>query len=152
MTNNYLKVKFVSFDNNENVPANADTIEVIVKKEQLSAFVFQNSITESIEKAFAKNESKVVLTHGEKRNFFVITPKIELETLRLAGALVFASLKKEEVLNSVLNGLATLSEKERYAFLEGLYLSSYDFNKYKIKFNEKNDFLQLKKGQPLVLL
>ncbi len=136
MVNNYLKVNFVSFENKEKVPANADILELIVKKEQLSGFGFQKSTAESIEKAFAKNETKVVLTHGEQRNFFISTPKIELETLRLAGASLFASLKKEEVFNSVINGLAALSEKERYAFLEGLYLSSYDFNKYKKDKNE----------------
>ena len=123
MVNNYLKVNFVSFENKEKVPANADILELIVKKEQLSGFGFQKSTAESIEKAFAKNETKVVLTHGEQRNFFISTPKIELETLRLAGASLFASLKKEEVFNSVINGLAALSEKERYAFLEGLYFS-----------------------------
>ncbi|MFD2909694.1 leucyl aminopeptidase family protein [Flavobacterium ardleyense] len=137
MVNNYLKVKFVSFENKEDIPANAANIEIIVKKEQFSNFDFPSSVADSIEKSFAKKENKVVLAHGEERNFLVTTPKMELEALRLVGASVFASLKKEEVSNAAINGLAGLSDKERYAFLEGLFLSSYDFNKYKKKKNEE---------------
>ncbi len=74
---------------------------------------------------------KLILTHGEQRSFLVITPKLVSETLRLAGASLFLALQKEGTTAGIINGLAELSDKERYAFLEGLYLSSYDFNKYK---------------------
>ncbi len=40
MVNNYLKVKFVSFDAIEEVPANVDVIELIVKKDKLNVFKF----------------------------------------------------------------------------------------------------------------
>ena len=131
MVNNYLKVKFVSFDAIGEVPANVDVIELIVKKDKLNVFNSQKSIDDSIDKAFVKNETKVILTHGEQRSFLVITPKLASETLRLAGASLFLALQKEGTTAGIINGLAELSDKERYAFLEGLYLSSYDFNKYK---------------------
>ena len=131
MVNNYLKVKFVSFDAIGEVPTNVDVVELIIKKDKVNAFGSQKSIDDGIDKAFAKNETKLILTHGEQRSFLVITPKLALETLRLAGASLFLALQKEGTTAGIINGLAELSDKERYAFLEGLYLSSYDFNKYK---------------------
>ena len=131
MVNNYLKVKFVSFDAIGEVPTNVDVVELIIKKDKVNAFGSQKSIDDGIDKAFAKNETKLILTHGEQRSFLVITPKLASETLRLAGASLFSALQKEGTTAGIINGLAELSDKERYAFLEGLYLSSYDFNKYK---------------------
>ena len=131
MVNNYLKVKFVSFDAIGEVPTNVDVVELIIKKDKVNAFGSQKSIDDGIDKAFAKNETKLILTHGEQRSFLVITPKLASETLRLAGASLFLALQKEGTTAGIINGLAELSDKERYAFLEGLYLSSYDFNKYK---------------------
>ena len=131
MVNNYLKVKFVSFDAIGEVPTNVDVVELIIKKDKVNVFNSQKSIDDSIDKAFVKNETKLILTHGEQRSFLVITPKLASETLRLAGASLFSALQKEGTTAGIINGLAELSDKERYAFLEGLYLSSYDFNKYK---------------------
>lgn len=135
MIDNYLNLKLEAYQNKEEIPTAADTIELIATREQAGLFDFQNSIATAVEKAFAKTETKIILTHHDNRNFTVIIPKTELETLRLAGASLYNTLKTEQSSASILGGLNALSVEERYAFLEGLYLSSYDFNKYKKKIN-----------------
>lgn len=137
MLNNYLNVKFASFANQNEISQHIDTVELITKREQVSAFSLQNSIRESVENAFEKKETKIILTHTEKREFIVSITNAELENLRIAGASLYASLKKEQVVAVVIYGLKTLETKERYAFLEGLFLSSYNFNKYKKETNQE---------------
>lgn len=133
MLDNYLNLKLATYQHKEEVPTTADTIELIATREQAGLFDFQNSIAASVEKAFVKSETKIILIHQDNRNFTVILPKTELETLRLAGASLYNALKAEQSSTSILGGLNGLSVEERYAFLEGLYLSSYDFNKHKKK-------------------
>ena len=55
MVNNYLKVKFVSFDVIGEVPTNVDVVELIIKKDKVNEFGSQKSIDDGIDKAFAKN-------------------------------------------------------------------------------------------------
>ncbi len=133
MLDNYLNLKLVTYQNKEEIPTTADTIELVTTRKQAELFDFQNSIAVSVEKAFAKSETKIILTHHDNCNFTVIAPTTELETLRLTGASLYQALKKEQSSISILGGLNGLSAEERHAFLEGLYLSSYDFNKYKKK-------------------
>ena len=42
MVNNYLKVKFVSFDAIGKVPTNVDVVELIIKKDKVNAFGQRN--------------------------------------------------------------------------------------------------------------
>ena len=131
MVDDYLKVKFVSVESGDKVPSTADVIELLVENKDFSDFQLNSSIVSSIEQSFNKKETKVILSYTTKRNFLVSIPNRDNESIRLAGASLYNALKKEQSDVTTINGLASFSSIERYAFLEGLILSSYDFNKYK---------------------
>ena len=133
MVDDYLKVKFVSVESGDKVPSTADVIELLVENKDFSDFQLNSSIVSSIEQSFTKKETKVILSYTTKRNFLVSIPDRDKESIRLAGASLYNALKKEQSDVATINGLASLSSIERYAFLEGLILSSYDFNKYRRK-------------------
>ena len=130
---NYQFMKLVSYLENEEVPANSNNIFLIAKREPANLDSFQKSVISKIDKAFLDNEAAVIASHGDTLNVVVIAPNREIEFLRLAGALLSAALKKQQLKSVILNGLEELTEEEGYAFLEGMLLSSYQFNKYKTK-------------------
>ena len=137
MVHDYLKLKFVSVESGDKVPSTADVIELLVENKDFSDFQLNSSIVSSIEQSFNKKETKVILSYTTKRNFLISIPNRDNESIRLAGASLYNALKKEQSDVATINGLASFSSIERYAFLEGLILSSYDFNKYK---KEKSDY------------
>lgn len=131
MIDNYLNLKLVPYTEKEGIPKDSDSIELIVKPEQAKDSNFHKSLTHKVEKAFTKKETDIIINHGDSRNFIVLLPKLELESVRLAGSSLYAILNKEQVTSISICGLNELSEKEIYAFLEGILLSSYNFKKYK---------------------
>ena len=133
MPDNYLYINLIPYAKKEDVPDEADNIVLIVTKEQADRFEFQSSLAQNIDKAFSENKTTVITTLGEQRNFIAVAPDREKEALRLAGASVYASLNKQQSQTARLRGLDELTEDQRYAFLEGMLLSSYDFDKYKAK-------------------
>ncbi|QGN24266.1 M17 family metallopeptidase [Elizabethkingia anophelis] len=141
MQDNYLNINFIPYAKKEDVPNGADNILLIVTKEQADRFEFQKSLAQRIDKTFSENKTAVITTLGERQNFIAVAPDREKEALRLAGASVYASLHKQQIQTVRLRGLDELIEDERYAFLEGMLLSSYDFDKYKAK----------KKAQPIAV-
>ncbi|CAI9685648.1 leucyl aminopeptidase [Elizabethkingia anophelis] len=133
MQDNYLNLNFIPYTKKEDVADSAANIILIATKEQAERYAFQKSLVQNIDKAFSENQTEVITTLGDKQNFIVITPNTETEALRLAGASLYAALQKQQTQTARLRGLDELTEAERYAFLEGMLLSSYDFNKYKAK-------------------
>lgn len=133
MQDSYLNVNLLSYVKKEDVSEDAANIILIATKEQSERYAFQKSLAQNIDKAFAENRTEVIITLGDKQNFITITPNKETEPLRLAGASLYTALQKQQTQTAKLRGLEELTEVERYAFLEGMLLSSYDFNKYKTK-------------------
>lgn len=133
MRDNYLNINFIPYAKKEDVPSGADNIVLIVTREQADRFEFQSSLAQNIDKAFSENKMIVITALGEQRNFITITPDRQKEALRLVGASVYVSVKSQQMKIARLRGLDELTEDERYAFLEGMLLSSYDFDKYKAK-------------------
>lgn len=141
MQDNYLNINFITYSKKEDIPNGAENIVLIVTKEQAERFEFQKSLAQCIDKAFSENKTDVITTLEEQQNFITVAPDREKEALRLAGASVYTSLNKQQVQAARLRGLDELTETERYAFLEGMLLSSYDFDRYKAK----------KKSQPIAV-
>lgn len=135
MQDNYLNLNFIPYIKKEDVADSAANIILIATKEQAERYAFQKSLVQNIDKAFSENQTDVITTLGDKQNFIVITPNTETEPLRLAGASLYAALQKQQTQIARMRGLEELTETERYAFLEGMLLSSYDFDKYKAKRN-----------------
>lgn len=130
MIENYLKVKLVLSSQSEKGSA-GNTITIVTNQNQSGSLTLQNSVIASINKVFLKKESKIIVANGEVQNFIAVIPEKTSENLRLAGASIFASIKKDQVEEIQLADIGNLSMDERFAFLEGLLLSSYDFTKYK---------------------
>ena len=133
MQDNYLNLNFIPYTKKEDVADSAANIILIATKEHAERYAFQRSLVQNIDTAFSENQTEVITTLGDKQNFIVITPNTETESLRLAGALLYNALQKQQTKIARMRGLEELTEAERYAFLEGMLLSSYDFNKYKAK-------------------
>ncbi|ADX66910.1 leucyl aminopeptidase family protein [Weeksella virosa] len=141
MQNNYLNINFITYSKKEDIHEEADNIILIVTKEQTDRFEFQKSLAQRIDRAFSQNNTEIITALGDKQNFIAVAPDREKEALRLAGASVNASLSNQQAQTARLRGLDELTKDERYAFLEGMLLSSYDFDKYKTK----------KKSQPITV-
>lgn len=141
MQDNYLNINFITYSKKEDIPDGSDNFALIVTKEQADRFEFQKSLAQRIDRAFSENNTEIITALGDKQNFIAVAPDREKEALRLAGASVYASLNKQQAQTARLRGLDELTEDERYAFLEGMLLSSYDFDKYKTK----------KKSQPITV-
>lgn len=137
MLTDYLNINFKSYTKNEETPRNADTILLITAKEKASQFDFQNALVRRIDNAFSKEEAIVISTIDDKQNLIAVIPNKAAEPLRLAGASVFNDLQKQGIETAMLQGLDDLTDNERYYFLEGMILSSYDFDKYKAKNTNK---------------
>ena len=136
MEGKYLNVKLVSSLQDEKLAESGAHLNLIVAQDHLGEMNNSDSVRKSIEAAFEKKESKVITTNGDQLKLTVVIPVTELEDLRLAGALAYKALKNEQTREVKVDDLQELTAPEKYAFLEGLILSSYHFDKYKTKKNE----------------
>ncbi|MCY4781227.1 leucyl aminopeptidase [Sphingobacterium sp. UT-1RO-CII-1] len=130
MQNNYLNIHFTSYAKKSDIPTVTDNILIITATDQTKQYALKKALTETIHESFLKSKTEVINFLGDHKNFLVITPNRDLEALRSAGASLYYSIQRLNIHAAKLRGLHQLTETERYAFLEGLLLSSYDFDKY----------------------
>lgn len=131
MQNTYLNLKFTSYKKREDITDNAIKITIITSKEQSEEHAFHTSLKEQIERVFAQNQAEVITMLGDEQSLIIVIPNQESESLRLAGASLYTALQKGKFQKAIIRELGRLAGEERYAFLEGMLLSSYDFDKYK---------------------
>jgi len=93
---------------------------------------FPSAVLTRIKNSFFEKETDFISIFGEEQTIVVVIPNKELENFRLAGANLYSKLTKLKIKNISIIDNST-GQNERYAFLEGLILSSYDFDKYKTK-------------------
>lgn len=131
MIANYLQAQIFSANNNETVAKNASKVHLIVNAADIKNIAGQTSLQKSLTKAFESKTSSVVVLHENQPSFFAAITKTDLESYRNAGAELFKTLAKEGIETASILNLTILSKAESYAYLEGFYLSSYKFTKYK---------------------
>ena len=129
MIDNYLNAELILNSQNDN--KNGNELELLINSADEVSNQYPKSVVESIKEAFEKKKNKVIITNGDIQKFLIALPKTDLESLRLAGASVFQALKNENCKEVNINGVQDLDENQRIAFIEGLFLSSYSFSKYK---------------------
>lgn len=139
MNENYLNLNFVGYSNIEDVGGNPVNIKLITATEHTNQFKSQVVLKQTVEKAFSENRTEVIVTLNDHLSIFVILPSKDTEKTREAGAMLYSALQKQQTQQVTLQGLDHLIDENRYALLEGMFLSSYDFDKYKT----------LKKASPL---
>ncbi len=133
MIENYLNINFKIYTEQEDAFEGADELVLIGSTEQAARYNFKKALISSIDKAFTENKSVVLNAVGDQHQFLMVLPNCEHEALRLAGASALAALNEHQLQVVTIEGLDEFSENERYSFLEGMLLSSYNFDKYKGK-------------------
>ncbi|MDQ0477083.1 M17 family metallopeptidase [Chryseobacterium sp. MDT2-18] len=131
MTEHYLNATLVSYAKKDHLAAESSPVHLIVSQTDEVSNQYPKSVAESVKDAFEKKKNKVIITNGEVQQFLITLPKTDLESLRLAGASVFQALKEVNSKEVNIDEVSGLTELQRFAFLEGLLLSSYSFSKYK---------------------
>ena len=105
----------------------------------------QENLKEEIHQSFEDKENKHWHLWQEEKSLLVAVSKYELEDLRQVGATIVQQLQPSSVSSSVeavLENLELFSEKEKYALLEGVLLSSYHLiNIYPKKRRVKSRYL-----------
>lgn len=131
MTEHYLNATLVSYAKNDHLAAESSPVHLMVNQTDEVSNQYPKSVAASVKDAFEKKKNKVIITNGEVQQFLITLPKTDLESLRLAGASVFQALKEVNSKEVNIDEVSGLTELQRFAFLEGLLLSSYSFSKYK---------------------
>ena len=131
MTDNYLNVTLVSSTQNDSNTSKSSQLHFLINATDEVLNQYPKSVAESMKEAFEKKKNKVTVLNGEEQQFLIALPKTDPESLRLAGASVFQTLKNENCKEVTIDEVKDLTELQRFAFLEGLLLSSYSFTRYK---------------------
>ncbi len=126
---NYLNIALIS--SADAVSDQGASLFVCATEESLHHFATQKLLTEKAKATLESKKSTVMAFLTEIQNFVVVNASTELEDWRMAGATLYKKLKEEKVEKAHLIGLDTIDSKLKNAFLEGLVLTSYNFNKYK---------------------
>lgn len=130
MQNHYLNVQLKVYDKKDKIPNDAVEVSLINNASTKIDSVWPNSLSASIEKAFTDKETQLWSSWTDKKEIILALSNQDLEEIRLAGAMVYKALKKENEKSAHLKDLANLPKERQFAFLEGLLLSSYNFDKY----------------------
>lgn len=111
--------------------AKTKTSEIIVlhTSEGISKRELPNPIQNQITTAFEKKKDQVLTHYTDTSLLIGVATNSDLEDWRTLGGTVFSSLKTQNISSANLTSLSGTPE-QNYAFLEGLVLSSYQFDKY----------------------
>ena len=131
-------------------PEKGDVVIVLTNKTNPEENDFTGGAVKKIKSLLTKKENGIfVLYQAEKRTVVAVQAKEEtdpfdqLEALRLLGADLLKAVEKEGFEKVTIPGLKeNFSEEEIIAFLEGMGLSQYRFEKYK-KTPSKNSLKQI---------
>ncbi len=130
MKYNYQNVTIKSFLETSEVPKNKSCIFLIRNEKDCKKHDFSKSLEESIYKAFSDKKNKIFVELSDCKNFVLAVPCDDDEKLRKLGAELYKNIQNEQVECLDIKG-NKISEQNYFSLLEGLLLSSYNFDKYK---------------------
>ncbi len=128
---NYLNITLISVSDAASASDKNASVFVCATAESLHHFGTQKLLTEKAKTALESKKATVISFLTETQNFVVVNASTDLEDWRIAGANLYKKLKEDKVEIAHLIGLEAIDSKLKHAFLEGLVLTSYNFNKYK---------------------
>ena len=128
---NYLNIALISSSDSASTSDKSASLFVCSTAESLNHFGTQKLLTEKAKAALESKKAAVFSFLTETQNFAVVNAATDLEDFRIAGANLYKKLKEDKVESAHLIGLQGIDSKLKHAFLEGLVLTSYNFNKYK---------------------
>lgn len=129
MIQNYLNLEVQIATIEQTSANNLATIKVLNKQEDLNNLGLSDSLKMQIQNSFEKKNDQVFINYASQTEILVVTTQEELEDWRCLGGNV-ASLLQSSKIEAASISTCEGSEEQRNAFLEGLILSSYNFDKY----------------------
>ncbi len=146
MKYNYQNSTIKSVSKTGEIPTNVDFITLITSESDCKKQNFPKSLKESICKTLSEKKNKVFVKLSENKNFVIAIACDEDEKLRKLGAELYKNIKNERVEKLSVKG-STVSEHQYFSLLEGLLLSSYDFDKYKKSKSQSNVTIFIEENQ-----
>ena len=128
---NYLNIALISISDAASISEKNASVFVCATAESLHHFGTQKLLSEKAKTALEIKKATVLNFLTETQNFVVVNASTDLEDWRILGATLYKKLKEDKVESANLVGLEEIDSKLKHAFLEGLALTSYNFNKYK---------------------
>jgi len=144
MQETFLNANILTFEQKETITKEAISVQLLcdIDNNDFNQLAFSSATLTRVKKAFSDKKPELISVLNEEQTFILAVPNRDLETFRLAGALLYSELKQLQVKNVIVSEIGDLTnQKERYAFLEGTILGSYDFDKYKTK--KKNNTISV---------
>jgi len=132
----YLQAELISYTSDQELPENLIKLHFLTSSGKLNSLDSFKNLSSSIEEILKEDSPQLWIHQGAQPEALLTIPNREFENLRQAGALVFNEFKKNRINKVQIEDFDALTDKERYAFLEGFLLSSYDFSKYKKQASE----------------
>ncbi|MCG8882634.1 leucyl aminopeptidase [Tenacibaculum finnmarkense] len=130
MNYKYQKTTINSFVNKVDIPKEISAILIINNKKECEDYHFSKSLKENILDAFLEKRNDVFIELTNQKNFILCISNNTKENLRKLGAILYQKIQQEKT-KTVFIKDTTISEKSYFSILEGLLLSSYNFDKYK---------------------
>jgi leucyl aminopeptidase len=128
---NYLNLSLTSHSHSSTISDKSASILVCSTEQDLKHFEAQPLMAEKVKTALESKKTTLFSSFTEKQNIIVVNASTDHEDWRVAGANLYKKLKEEKVETAHLSGLDQMNQESKQFFLEGLLLSSYNFNKYK---------------------
>ena len=129
MIQNYLNLE-VQIGTTEQVNGkNSTQIKVINKQENLNSLGLSDSLKSQVFTAFEKETDQVFLNYGQQTEIFAISTQQNLEDWRCLGGNITNLLQTNNIQTASISEFEGTIEQKN-AFLEGMILSSYIFEKY----------------------
>lgn len=130
-TKNYHNISISLQDNTAANTNESVAISLIKTEESAKPFDSQPHFAKKIKVAIESKKTEIFSFFIEKQHIVIANTSDETEKWRIAGANLYKKLKTEKVETAHFLGLNDLNSTLKNAFLEGLILSSYHFDKYK---------------------
>ncbi|WP_318640009.1 leucyl aminopeptidase family protein [Flavobacterium ardleyense] len=129
MIQNYLNLE-VQIGTADQISEKRSTlIKIINKQENLNALGLSDSLKSQVFSAFEKETDQVFLNYAQQTEIIVISTQNGLEDWRCLGGNVTNLLQTNKIETAIIVEFDG-SEEQKNAFLEGMILSSYIFEKY----------------------
>lgn len=135
--NNYQNLKIQRKTKQSESNKSVAKVYLITTEKQIEKFSLKSVLMEKLKLAVKEKSSTIIPLFGNQQHFLMLLGIVaDEEGYRNAGALLYQTLAKEKVNIADLKGLKTLDDAQRFAFLEGMLLASYQFDQHKKQENK----------------
>lgn len=128
---NYLNISLSYYSDASEITEDSVSIIICASESQLKQFEPRPQLSEKVRLTMEKKRDNILSFYAEKQYLILANSSKESENWRIIGANLYNKLNEEKFQSAHITGLSSLETSYKFAFLEGLLLSSYQFDKYK---------------------